>query len=222
MTIEELQARVEARWREFDRPSWPPPRPIEEPPRDEEYSRATDPGRYRIVHERAHVWTTVLSALPGISATALEPGPLDTEGHLGTFDRGVQVSSSRPGTLPLLLLERDARGADTVPVLHIAAAEPNLEITAQPDCGCDACDCGSEDLLRAIDEAIRPVIDGPIALLRGPGWKASWHPGGGSSGGSGRGPDHAKLMELCRRLAAGEVVRLPRKTQAWVGQSWLT
>lgn len=229
MRIEDLQAQVDAHWAERDLPSWPSPRPAMDPPRDEEYSRVSDPARYRIVHERARAWTELLSELPGVRSESMPSAPLDANGRLGSFDRGTRLTSDREGTLPLLLLERDAAitdhagsdGGPTLAVLHLAVAEPTVELAFHPDCGCDACDWGSADLLEAIDEAVRHVVAGPLVILEGPRWQAQWHPDGGSSGGAGRGPDHDRVMELCRRLTEGEDVRLPRRTRAFVGSSWL-
>jgi hypothetical protein len=72
----------------------------------------TDPARYRIVHARARAWVEALTALPDVEAETLPPAPLDRDGHLGRFDREVKLSSRRPDTLPLLLLERDAWSPD--------------------------------------------------------------------------------------------------------------
>ena len=221
MRIEERRAQVAARYAARDLPCWPAHRPPMDSPRDEEYSRVTDPARYRIVHERARVWTEVLAQLPGVRAESMPPAPLDPDRHL-SFDRGTRLTSDHEGTLPLLLLERDAPTEEgTLAVLHLAAVEPTVELAMHPDCGCDACDSGSADLLEAIDERVRHVVAGPLVILQNPRWQAQWHPDGSSSGGSGRGPDHDKVMDLCRRLAAGEDVRLPRKTRAFVGRSWL-
>ena len=106
-------------------------------------------------------------------------------------------------------------------VLHISVVQPEIALEMLPDCGCDACDWGSDDLLRAIDQTIGHVVGGPLVALRGKGWHAQWHPNGGSSGGTGRGPDHAQVMRLCRRLAGGADVRLPRGAEAFVGRPWL-
>jgi hypothetical protein len=95
-------------------------------------------------------------------------------------------------------------------------------VETQPDCGCDACDSGSSDLIGAIDEAIRHVVGGPFVVLRGKGWCAQWYPEGGSASSKGRQPDFRSLMDLCRRLAEGETVRLPRDAEALVGRSWLS
>lgn len=47
-------------------------------------------------------------------------------------------------------------------------------------------------------------------------------PAGGRAGGGGSGPGFDALMDLCRRLADGETVRLPKNTEAVVGRSWLS
>lgn len=219
----EVQARVAASYDRLGLPAWPDPHPEGAPPREEEYSRVTEPRRYGIVHARARAWAERLSELPEVGVETLPPAPLDDSGHLGRFDRGVRLTSSRPGTLPLLLLERDAWSAELdipVAVLHISVVRPEIAVEVQPDCGCDACDSGSADLLCAIDQAIGNVIGGPFVALRAKTWHAQWHPDGGSSGGTPPSPDHARLMELCRRLAGGEEVRIPRGVEAFVGRSW--
>ena len=185
-------------------------------PRAEEYSRVTEPERYAIVHARARMWTESLAERSGVAVTTLAPAPLDQDGHRGRFDRGVRITSSRPDTLPLLLLERDAPLA----VLHISAVRPDIALAMLPDCGCDACGSGSEDLIEAIDEAITRAVKGPLVLLRGKRWHAEGHPDGSSSGREGRGPDHREMAEWCRRIAAGERVRLPRDAEIFVGWPW--
>lgn len=224
MRTSELQAQVASRYRSLGLPAWPDPHPGLDSSREEEYSRVTDPERYRIVHARARIWTDMLSDLPGVQVEALVPAALGSDGDLGRFDRGVRLTSPRPGALPLLLLEKDATLEEhegSLALLHISVVHPEVVLQMLPDCGCDACDSGSDDLLRTIDETVGHVLGGPFVALRGEGWQAHWNPGGGSSGGAGRVPDHAKLMELCRGLAAGEKVPLPEGTEALVGRPWL-
>jgi hypothetical protein len=220
----ELQAQVAASFDRLGMPSWPDPHPGMASPREEEYSRVTEPDRYRIVHVRAHAWANRLGDLPEVEVEPLAPAPLDDEGRLGLIDRGVRLTSRQPGTLPLLLLERNVPLLDleaSLAVLHISVVRPEVALEMLPDCGCDACDSGSQDLLGAIDETIGHVVGGPVVALRGNGWHAQWHPGGGSSGGTGPGPDHRQVMELCRRLAGGQDIRLPKGTEAFVGRPWL-
>jgi hypothetical protein len=224
VTVSEVQARVASSYDRLGLSSWPDPHPGDTMPRDEEYSRVTDPERYRVVHARARIWAEVLEDTLGVRSEALSTDLLSAAGGPWEFDRGVRLDPHRAGTLPLLLLERDVptqTGEGTLAVLHIAVARPDVLVDMQPDCGCDACDCGSSYLLEAIDEAVLHVVGGPFVVLRGRKWGAEWHPEGGGTGGEGRGPDFRRAMDLCRRLAEGERVRLPEDTEAFVGRSWL-
>lgn len=72
-------------------------------------------------------------------------------------------------------------------MLTIAVARPEIVVETQPDCGCDACDSGSSDLLEAVDAAVRHIVGGPYVVLRGKKWHAEWHPEGGSAGSNGHG-----------------------------------
>ena len=191
-------------------------------PRDDEYSRLTDPGRYRIVHARARAWAAVLEDEVGARSEVFAPAPA-ADAVAGPFDRGVRLVPRHPDAL-LLLLERDVpirSDAGTLAVLTVAVARPEIVVEAQPDCGCDACDSGSSDLLEAVDAAVRHIVGGPFVVLRGEKWHAEWHPEGGSAGSNEHGTDVRMLMELCRRLAEGESVRLPRNTEVLIGQSWI-
>jgi hypothetical protein len=106
-------------------------------------------------------------------------------------------------------------------VLHVTVVKPDVAVAMLPDCGCDACDHGSDDLIGAIDEVIGQVVGGPFVVLQGERWHAQWNPSGGSSGGAGRGPDHSRIMDLGRRLANGDDVQLPPAAVPFVGRSWL-
>lgn len=225
VTLAELHERVTAAYGQLRMPSWPDPHPGMTSPRDDEYSRFTQPERYRIVQTRARVWADALVNVPEVASETLEPAPLDDDGRLGSFDRGVRLSSSRPGTLPLFLLERDAglrESASALPVLHISVVAPQVAVERVPDCGCDACDSGSVGLLRTVDEAIDHLVGGSFVVLQSTGWQAQWYPDGGSSGGTKRGLGHRRAMELSRRLANGEHLLLPEELTAFVGRSWLT
>ncbi|MBK1787677.1 DUF6226 family protein [Prauserella cavernicola] len=220
VTLDELRRRVTASYDRPGSPSWPDPHEDGSGPHHDEYSRVTDPAGYRVVHARAHVWALRLGELPGIDVEPL--GPVDAGS--GRFTRGTRITSDQPGTLPLLLLERDVPMSERdipLAVLHLGLARPDLTLTALPACGCDACDDGSAALLAEIDDTIGTVLDGPLVLLRGADWHARWHPGGQSSGGAGTAPEHDSLMALCRGLAADENVRLPLGAEAFVSRAWL-
>ena len=215
--LDEVRAQVETDYAGLGMPTWPDPHPDAAPALDEEYSRLTRPDRYTIVHARARAWTGALTRLLGAVAEPLTPAPLDDGVDPHRFDRGVRLSPPRPGTLPLLLLERDT----PLPVLHISVVRPAAQLQMLPDCGCDACDRGSDDLLEAVDLTIGTVVGGPSVVLRGQGWDAHWHPDGGSSHSAVHHLDHRHLMDLCRRLSAGDTPPLPAGTEVFVGRAWL-
>ncbi|RUQ45316.1 hypothetical protein D8M15_03670 [Micrococcus sp. HSID17228] len=60
-TLPRLRTEVARRYAALDLPTWPAPHPDGAPPREEEYSRVTDPQRYRIAGARALVWAEVLA-----------------------------------------------------------------------------------------------------------------------------------------------------------------
>ncbi|GGM59524.1 DUF6226 family protein [Dactylosporangium sucinum] len=199
VTLDELRARVAADYAPLGLPSWPDPHPGGAAPREEEYSRLTEPMRYRILRRRVELWAARIAELPGVVAEAV--------------DDGVRLTSPRPGTLPLVLLGRDV----PLPHVEIAVVRPSIAITTQPDCGCDACDTGSADLLSTVDDAIGTVIGGPFVALVGPGWLATWHPEGAAASNV----DLRWAVGVSRRLADGQQVRLPAGASAFVGRSWL-
>jgi hypothetical protein len=197
-TWNDLQARVTARYAQLAPPAWPDPHPDAAEAAEEEYSRLTDPDRYAITHLRGRIWADVLTEQLGAT---VEP-----------FGQGLRITSPRPGTLPLVLLVR----FDSPAVLEIGVADDVL-LEMVPDCGCDACDRGSDDLLEAIDEFIRRIVAGPFVVLRGHGWHGTWYPEGGSA----KNTDLDWVMDTSRRLADGEEVGLPHDIVALVGRSWL-
>ena len=118
-TIDELRTRVEHSYERLRMPSWPDPHPDMASPRDEEYSRVTEPGRYDIVHARARVWAEKLSEVPGVELERFTPTAAGRQDR-DRFDRGFRITSSTPGTLPLLLLEQNASDDEpTVPSLRM-------------------------------------------------------------------------------------------------------
>lgn len=263
-TIERLQAEVERRWSGRDMPSWPDPHIGGRESLPEEYSRMTAPERYRIVHSRARLWAQVLVE-HGARAEELAPRPVPAwpGGDPAPVDRLLRVDppSGAAGALPLFLCETDGSEAEAgavvgkqegvddgrspgtavPPSLRVAWGTPDVVLEVQPDCGCDACDTGSADLLEAVDDTICNALTDTVRLAgrrRGPGrgrerdWHLLWH-ADGSAQGSGEMPGGRGLRRrqrdrdawwrmnaACERLARGEEVELPRGTQVTVGRAW--
>ena len=219
-----LRSRVVERYDAVGAVTWADPHPDGRSPRDEEYSRVTDPARYRAVHLRARVWADVLDEVVGAQRHPLPPGPVDTDAGPRWFHRGTRLEPRHPGALALLLLETDSpvEGQDgSLSVVTVSVLRPELSVAVLPDCGCDACDRGSDDLLDALDDAIARVVSGPFVVLRTDGWSAQWSPESSSSGGTRHVLGHRRAIELCERLARGDDIALPRGVEAHVGRSWL-
>lgn len=219
--LDDLRADVARRYDRLGLPSWPDPHADVHGPADDEYGRVTDPERFRIVHARAQTWVDAL--VPGLGARTEPLGPQDRTAPPGV-DRGVVVVPPRDDALRLLLLERDVRAEDSdpglLPVLEVAVVRPDVVVERVPVCACDACDPGSAALLEEVDQAIGHVVAGETVVLRHPRWSATWQPGGAGLSGGGRRMRFDRAMELCRRVHAGEKVRLPWRAEAFAGAPW--
>lgn len=217
--LDDLRADVARRYDRLGLPSWPDPHADVHGPADDEYGRVTDPERFRIVHARATAWVDVLVSRLGARTEPV--GPQDGTALPGE-DRGLAVVPPRDGAMRLLLLEREG-DADTpgLPApLEVAVVRPDVVLETVPVCACDACDPGSAALLDEVDDAIGHVVAGETVVLRHPRWSATWQPGGASLSGGGRRMRFDRAMELCRRVHAGERVRLPWRTEAFAGAPW--
>jgi hypothetical protein len=158
---------------------WPDPHPGRAP-RDDEYSRVTDPAKWRIVGARVEAWLEVLVASDvvhverDVTVRWVEP-----RGRVTRVDR---VVLRAPGAMPLVV----ARTAiDDVPDAGVlfGVGDPTVVIDLRPDCGCDACDSGSQGELDEVDRVIGGVVAGTfrrltsgsrqITQLDPSGWSAS-------------------------------------------------
>ncbi|GAB49109.1 DUF6226 family protein [Mobilicoccus pelagius] len=236
-TEDDLLARVVRIHAADDPVSWPPPRSFDDMPREEEYSRVTDPARYRVLRTRARAWARVLADVPGLAVEPLEPGESDG-GGLPVVEAW-RVNCTRERTAVMHLLVHDAPDAtlaaeDMTPHVVLAVrARPGdvpasdtgeaVDVALVPDCGCDACDGGSEDLLEALDRQVLDVVTGPVVALRHPDWSAlvTRSSEGVSSGSAAPLPGHGDAVRWCRQALAGDVADLPPgATVAVAGVPW--
>ena len=211
-TLPRLRAEVARRYAALDLPAWPAPHPDGAPPREEEYSRVTDPQRYRIAGARARVWAEVLAEAGAVVVPDPVRGiPLDEAGRADLavpVDRALRVAppAGVDGASPWWLLETDVPQDDddggVLPVIRVAVGAPGQVHALLPDCGCDACDPGSDELLEAVDQAVVRADGTAEGQARVPGW-----------------PFEA-LTDACRDLTAGGRPRLPRGTESTVRAGW--
>ncbi|MFI7344103.1 DUF6226 family protein [Streptomyces sp. NPDC050085] len=142
-----------------DTPPWPDPHPDGDV-RDEEYSRCLDPAKYRIIAARAQAWTRALCTL-GLAEEepAADPVGLWRRATDVTVESAVRLRPVRADAVPLVF---GFAAMDGVPrtVVVVGAGEPASVLGVLPDCGCDACDDGSANLLEAVDELVEAVATG--------------------------------------------------------------
>ena len=195
-TRDELVTAVDAAFADTARghDPWADPHP-DRRPRDDEYSRVSDGEKWRILGARVEAWIVALTAAGRATVerdvTArwqVEPGTIITRvDRLVPTRRGalaITIGHSRVG-------EVDAAG------ITLGVGDPAVCIGWLPDCGCDACDCGSQNELDHLDRHLLGVVIGAfrlltrgdrrITVLDGDGWSAS--------GRFGRGDVEAVLAE---------------------------
>ena len=178
----ELMARVDAAFAVTGQglAGWRDPHP-DRSPRDEEYSRLSDPAKWRIVGARADAWIAALVdaelAVIDVGAGvrwAAPPGPV--------VSRTTRVVPKVSDALPLSVARSQLGSVDDAGVV-LGAGDPAVCVVFIPDCGCDACDSGSQDVLDEIDVHIVGVVSGgfrrlwrddrEITVVGDHGWRAT-------------------------------------------------
>lgn len=170
-----------------DTPPWPDPHldPDGEmrDSSEEEYSRCLEPGKYRILGSRVEAWTEALTARGWATREDVVTGDLRSGIRWAippplALHRTTVLRPRRPGAQPLILARTapddaeaspDLVGEETrIPGLIIGIGEPVELVSTVPDCGCDACDSGSQDLLEDFDRALLSIVDGSFEVTRTP------------------------------------------------------
>jgi hypothetical protein len=148
-------------------PGWEDPHPDRHALEDE-YSRCLDPGKFRILDARVDAWVKVLADRQLAQVTT---GPadawLDGVRDPATWWRVRQLEPTAEGGLMLVLastlVDREPFGLD---VGVGGAGLPTVLMDSVPDCGCDACDSGSADLLQTLDGWLLSVVRGGVVHAR--------------------------------------------------------
>ncbi len=162
-SVVELIASVDAAFVETGRglTRWEDPHP-DRRPLEEEYSRLTNPQKWRILRARAEAWLKALDAAgladidPDASVVWEEQPGVDVVG-------GQRASPLGSGAIPLTFAWTRFDDAEGV---VIGVGDPTVVVEVVPDCGCDACDSGSQDALDVLDEYVLGVVTGEYRRLR--------------------------------------------------------
>jgi hypothetical protein len=164
---------------------WPDPHPDRSPP-DEEYSRLLDAAKWRILGARARAWVV---ALVDAGAAVVEPdAPVSWQAAPGPEISGAdRVVPRAAGALPMIVARSRLGDLDDAGVT-LGVGDPAVCVGWFPDCGCDACDSGSQDALDELDRHIAGIVSGTfrrlsrgsrtITVLDADGWSASGFSGG--------------------------------------------
>ncbi len=195
-------------------PGWPDPHPNGAAPLEEEYSRCLDPGKFRILETRMAAWVLTLTARGLVTVTeATAETWFDAQPDGAPLGRVQHLVPSRPGGLTLLSARTIIDGAPFGLKLGVVShGQGPALLQSLPDCGCDACDHGSADVLACLDGWVLTVARGGVIHARGPrgtmtrtidGWQ-------------GQAPGRGQLDD--RWLDADAVV--PDGVQRWIGEPW--
>ena len=146
---------------------WQDPHPDRQQSTDqEESSRWTDLGKWRIVGARADAWIQALveAGLANVETDAVVSWQTPPRFFLGRTDR---LTPTAAGAIPLIVART---GIGLVKVVGdervvLGAGDPAICIVDIPDCGCDACDSGSQDVLDELDHYVLGVVSGAFRRL---------------------------------------------------------
>ena len=149
-------------------------------PHDDEYSRVTDPERWRIIGARADAW---LAGLADLDLAAVERDvEVDWRSLTTVISRADRAVPPLAGALPLVVARSRIAEADDAGIT-LGVGDPALGVSWFPHCGCDACDSGSGDELDRLDQQILSIVtgrfrrlsqgDSEITVLREGSWSAN-------------------------------------------------
>lgn len=128
----------------------------------------TDVGKYRILDARVEAWVRALHAA-GLARSADVPATrwVDAVRDPEAQARVRRITPARPGGLSILFAATLVDGAPFGLDVGLAhdQGQPVL-LQPVPDCGCDACDSGSADLLEELDGWVLTVARGGVVRAR--------------------------------------------------------
>ena len=158
-------------------PGWPDPHPGMASPLEEEYSRVTDVGKYRILESRVDAWIDALGhAGYARAAEVSTPRWLGDDQPPDRHVRVRRIDPVAPGGLCLLVADTQVDGERFGLDVGICGSDADdaVLVARVPPCGCDACDSGSEDLLDELDRWFLAVAAGLDASRPVPAGVRRW------------------------------------------------
>jgi hypothetical protein len=162
MTDAELLTAVDEAFAVTSRGLAPWPDPHEgRPPADDEYSRLTEPERFRLIGARAEAWIAVLTEhrLATLGDDVVWAGPAVT-----VVAHAVELAPPAADALPIVVA-RSRVGDIADAGITLGVGRPAVVLVWLPECGCDACDSGSQNELDELDRHILTIVAGRFRRL---------------------------------------------------------
>ena len=182
--VEAVDERFAARPPELE--VWPDPHDGR-PPADGEYSRATNPERWRILGARVDAWVAALAAVGLASVEPVAVGDIRWEESPHTLmSSAVRVVPAAPGARPIVVA-RSQIGDVPETGVTLGWGDPAAVVGLFPYCGCDACDDGAQPDLDLIDRRLSSIVSGRYRRLTRAGRQITEEAGYGWSAAGGRG-----------------------------------
>lgn len=206
---------------------------------DEEYSRVTDPAKWRIVGARVDAWIDVLVAA-GLATVERDARPEWDDPPAPILTRTDEVRPAVPDALVLVVGRSRIESVDDAGIV-IGVGHPTVRLAGIPDCGCDACDSGSADVISQVDTWIGGIVRGELHHLVRPNRtitvvgdairRSSYSPDLPSAGDGWRwtvAPDGAGVESFDAGPPSGPTARIdieavladPTGWREWSGPSW--
>lgn len=167
---------------------WPDPHEGRSPT-DGEFSRTTNPERWRILGARVDAWVAALAAagLASVEQVAVDDIRWE-EPPYTRVSAAVRVTPFAAGARPIVVA-RSQVGDVPATGITLGWGDPAVLVGLFPDCGCDACDHGSQLDLDSVDYRLSAIVSGRYRRLTHGnrqvteeayyGWTAAgeWEPG---------------------------------------------
>lgn len=163
---------------------WPDPH-TDRGPADDEYSRVTNGEKWRIISARADAWLSVLGDA-GVATIERDVSVVWRSEPRTRITRSDRAVPRRAGALPLVIA-RSTVGDVPDAGVTLGVGDPAECVAWIPNCGCDACDSGSQNELSELDQVVIGVVLGTFRrLTAGRRQITQLHAGGWSASGSFR------------------------------------
>lgn len=166
ITIEDLVEAVDQRFavRPPELAVWPDPHDGH-PPADQEYSRATNPERWRILGARVDAWVAALAAagLASVEQLAVDDIRWEESPHT-RMSSAMRVIPSAMGARPMVVARSQIGGVPETGIT-LGWGDPAVLVGLFPHCGCDACDNGAQLDLDSVDDRLSSIVSGGYRRL---------------------------------------------------------